>query len=450
MKIVLTIHHFPPNFFSGAEIYTYRLARWLVEKGYEVNVVCVESITYGNGNEIKHTHEIYQDIPVWRLYFNIGQAQNPFRQSYNNLMVEKWFLDFLRHKSPNIVHINSCYLLSANIIKVAKQLSLPVILTLHDFWFVCPRITLLKPTGSLCTIPENPVKCVWCLATEKRRFRLPEKMSFGGIGIVANVLLSLTVIEKMIGIFPDTAEIVMRRKTLMDALNQVDLIISPSKFLRNIFIRQGINSSKILYSRIGLDINYWDTPTASDKIQLENLRIGYIGQLAPHKGLHLLIKAFNRLSFNRRQANLKIYGNLNSFPSYTKLLRKFAKNNPKIEFLGSFKNQKVAKILQNIDIIVTPSTWYENSPITIMESLSTGTPVVTSNLGGMSEMVQHNVNGLLFKMGNVYDLSKQLQLLIDNPELVDRLTKQARPVRMIDDEMKYITSIYNRVSYNIT
>jgi len=167
--------------------------------------------------------------------------------------------------------------------------------------------------------------------------------------------------------------------------------------------------------------------------------------LAPHKGVHVLIRAFNKLSFKRRKANLKIYGDLDSFTQHTKMLRKIANGNSQIKFAGPFDNRNVAQILADIDITVTPSIWYENSPIAITESLTTGTPVVATNLGGMPELVRHNANGLLFKVGDATDLARQLQRLLDEPGLKDRLAKQAKPVRLIDDEMNHITNIYKQL-----
>jgi glycosyltransferase involved in cell wall biosynthesis len=215
--------------------------------------------------------------------------------------------------------------------------------------------------------------------------------------------------------------------------------------LRNVFIKQGVDPTKILYSRIGLDTSHWLTPP-SPKTETEgNLRISYIGQLAYHKGVHVLLEAFNRLVFSTRGAQLKIYGVLEAFPDYVKSLRKIAQGHPLIEFSGRFDNRRIAEILNQTDVLVVPSIWYENSPITIMEALTAGTPVVTTNLGGMPELVQHQVNGLLFKVGDVDDLATQLQRLVNEPALVNKLAANARPVRLIDDEIKQLISLYSRL-----
>jgi glycosyltransferase involved in cell wall biosynthesis len=443
LKVVLTIHHFPPNYTAGAEIYTFRLANRLIQQGHTVEVVCIESIDHNNGQTLRYDHESYEGISVRRLAVNLVHAPDPFRYSFENPIIGEWFGQFLEATRPDLVHINSCYLLSASTIAAVKRLSLPLIVTLHDFWFVCPRITLLKPTGKVCTVPEDVTECVWCLATEKRRFRWLEMMSQGMAGKLAQPILAQATRAKLLNIQPDAAEMTYRRSFLRDALNQADLILAPSEFLRTVFIKQGVDPTKILYTRIGLDTSHWLTP-ALPKTETEgNLRISYIGQLAYHKGVHVLLEAFNRLDFSTRRAQLKLYGVLEAFPGYVKSLRKIVRGNPLIEFAGRFDNRRIAEILNQTDVLVVPSIWYENSPITIMEALTAGTPVVTTNLGGMPELVQHQVNGLLFKVGDVGDLAAQLQQLVNEPALVNKLAANARPVRLIEDEVKQLISLYS-------
>lgn len=78
----------------------------------------------------------------------------------------------------------------------------------------------------------------------------------------------------------------------------------------------------------------------------------------------------------------------------------------------------------------------------IAEALSTKTPVIASNLGGMAERIHHGVNGLVFEPGSVEDLTRQLQRLLDDPGLLSQLREGIEPVRTIDDEMAQLLEIY--------
>ncbi len=341
--------------------------------------------------------------------------------------------------------IHSGYLMSASIVTAAKQQALPLVVTLHDFWFVCPRITLLKPTGELCRIPKNGAECAWCLATEGRRFRWPEVVSRGVVGAMLLPLLDIPAAAKVLGIQPDARGIADRRKLLMNALQQADAILAPSEFLRQIFIEQGIDPEKIRHSRLGVDTNHWITPPAQEQTSSPDLRLTYIGQLAPHKGVHVLIEAFNRLGYSTRHAQLRIYGNPMAFPDYARRLTRMIRNNPAITLAGRFDNSRVAEILHQTDALVVPSIWYENLPVVILEALTTGVLVVASNLGGIPELIRHEVNGLLFEVGHVDDLRRQLQRLLDEPGLAALLASRAHPVRKIDEEAEEIVSIYESV-----
>ncbi|MBN2500162.1 MAG: glycosyltransferase family 4 protein [Anaerolineales bacterium] len=445
MKIVITIHHFPPNYNAGAEIYAYRLAKWLLHQGHQVHVVSVESVSHVSSQELTVVEEPYEGIPVSRLYFNYDDVKDPFRASYQNCTIGKWFAEFLEREKPELVHVNSCYLLSAETIFAAKQEQLPVIVTLHDFWFVCPRIILLRTNGDLCEVPEDPVECVWCLAGERRRFRIPDVITGGVLGSVAHQVLHSDVVSGALGFYPDAHEIAFRREYLIGALQQANLILTPSEFLRDVYISQGISPEKIQYSRQGLDTSIWATPQPVERNSGDGLRIVYIGQLAKHKGVHLLVEAFTQLDLSEQKAHLKIYGGLNTFPKYVAKLKQMANGNPAIEFAGRFDNPLVSQILAEADVVVVPSIWYENSPMAIMEPLTAGVPVVTANLGAMPEMVKHDVNGLLFEGRNAADLSVQLQRLLDEPDLLAHLSANAKPVRMLDEEMQHILSVYDKV-----
>ena len=77
-----------------------------------------------------------------------------------------------------------------------------------------------------------------------------------------------------------------------------------------------------------------------------------------------------------------------------------AKEDPRIEFKGYYEFNDVEKILQDIDVVIVPSIWYENAPLTISTSLAYGIPVITSDVGGMSEAIKDGQNGLTFRIGD--------------------------------------------------
>ena len=92
-----------------------------------------------------------------------------------------------------------------------------------------------------------------------------------------------------------------------------------------------------------------------------------------------------------------------------------------LRFRGRYANERVSEILGELDVLVVPSLWYENSPLTIHEAFQAGVPVVCSDIGGMAEFVEHEHNGLHFSVGDADALATQLTRLTQDPELLARL-----------------------------
>jgi glycosyltransferase involved in cell wall biosynthesis len=95
--------------------------------------------------------------------------------------------------------------------------------------------------------------------------------------------------------------------------------------------------------------------------------------------------------------------------------------------------------------LVVPSLWYENSPNVILEAFAHGTPVIASNHGGLSELVQDGRNGLLFPPGDAASLGRQLQQLLDEPDLLPRLRLGIPPVRSMAEELDALEELYRSV-----
>ncbi len=433
MKIVLPVHHFPPRYSAGAELYTFRLARWLQTHGHQVEVVCVEAIDQGADGELRATTDIYEGIAVQRLAFNMAHAES-YSWSYDHPLLKTWFAAYLRQTRPDIVHCQAGYLIGVAPLAAAQDAGIPTALTLHDYWYLCPRITLQRGDGSLCeAIPDDPAGCAWCMRLESRRYRLPDQISGGLVGRAA----------QSVALSAGRREIGDRRARLLPALALPDAVIAPSRFLAERYA-PFVAPDRLHVSRYGLDL----TPFAEQRHPLPDgiLRIGFTGQIAPHKGVHVLVGAFRALQARDRPLELHIYGGLDARPDYVARLRRLTAGDPRIHFHGRFENSRAAAILAGLDVAVVPSLWYENSPLAIMEAHAAGTPVVTAALGGMAELVRDGVDGLHFDAASSADLARRLQRLVDEPELLPRLRSGVTMPRGIDDEMRQLTAIYQALA----
>ena len=118
---------------------------------------------------------------------------------------------------------------------------------------------------------------------------------------------------------------------------------------------------------------------------------------------------------------------------------------PGIMFHGPYRNDQLEDILSTIDVVVVPSVWFENSPFTIQEAFGAGCPVITANVGGMAELVRHGVEGLQFQIGDAADLRRQLQVVIDHPELLQQFRKNLPSLPDLNGQADLVRREYRRL-----
>lgn len=110
--------------------------------------------------------------------------------------------------------------------------------------------------------------------------------------------------------------------------------------------------------------------------------------------------------------------------------------------MGEFNHQEVANIFKEIDVLVAPSIWQENSPLVIQEAFLSKTPVIASRIGGIPELIKDKENGLLFEPGNPDDLYDKMNILINDPHLIKRLKDGIIPPKSIQENALEIEELY--------
>ena len=434
MKIVYAVHHLPPRYTGGAENRARRTARWFQSHGHATVAICVEAIDCG---EPPCADSVDDGVFTRRLFFDRSAASDPARWEYDNPLIGQRIAELLAEQRPDVFHLISGYLMTASAIRAAHAAGVPIVITLTDFWFLCPRITLLRSDGSLCPAPPaDPLGCVRCMAEEQRRFRLPAQ---------AMPALAPSAWRMMRPIVPAikarARSIEARRSTLSAALALASFLICPSHFLRARFIESGVAPDRLIPMRQGLGIPSRLPPRRSNGLRPV---IGYSGQIKAHKGVDLLIDAASALAARGYRFTMAIYGNQDEEPAYTHSLKQRIGNADWIEWRGTYGADQVWDVLAGLDALVVPSRWYENSPNVILEAHVMGVPVIAANLGGMAELVHHDSDGLLFNVNDAHDLARQLARVLDEPSLLNRLCANAPPVKTLDQEMAEVHDVYQR------
>lgn len=427
MKVLFAIHHFPPRYTGGAEQCCYSTAVRLQARGHDVRVVCVESIDAPTGRLV-WADDVYGGIPVQRLSFDLAKAPDRFRWEYDNPWIGDHLHASLSEQRPDILHLVSGYLLGARPLLVARALGIATVVTLTDYWFLCPRITLWRSDGTLSGLPIDAATCARCLGEQRRRFRW--------LGRIAPDVMRAFWRRRG----TDIGRIEARAAFLRRALQQADAIISPSEFLRALFVTAGVDPQRLHFERQGMA----DVPAEQRaKVPGSVLRIGYLGQIAEHKGVHVLLEAARRL--RGVPLSIRVFGDLSRSPAYAAALRRRIKGDERVQLAGDYPHADVCRVLQEVDVVVVPSLWYENSPTVILEAFANRTPVVASNLGGMVELVRDGENGLLFAPGDPESLARQLRRLVSEPTLLATLRSGIGVMRGLDQEIDALEQIYQRV-----
>ncbi|OGR00769.1 MAG: glycosyl transferase [Deltaproteobacteria bacterium RIFOXYD12_FULL_50_9] len=444
MKILLTAHQFFPDYRAGTEVLTYSVARELIERGHEVRVLTAHPTEQKMLDEERFDEYQYEGISVYRFYHAYtpmaGQC-SMVELSFDNHLAAKHFKQILEEFKPDVVHFFHLNRLGTGLIELAVRAEIPAFMTPTDFWAICPTVQLVLSNGSLCRGPSVYAgNCVKHFA---------ESTQNGLIAILAkylpttlaDLLARLTQADLMPS-YPHQVEVkalCSRLAINVARLNQLNKIVAPNSFMSKLLVRYGISPHLIIQASYGIDVNR-NVEIAPRRSSSHPFRVGYIGTLAQHKGCHILIEAFKSLPSGR--AILKIYGRTEEFPVYLSKLKQLAAQQNFIEFCGVFHNSKIAEVMADLDVLVVPSLWYENTPLVVYSAQAARCPVVASDFPGISEVVRDEVNGLLFEAGNPKDLARQLARLINEPGLAEQLSTNAQQPKSTSSYVDELLSLW--------
>ena len=410
MNILLVVHRFLPDL-AGVEICTLNLARALASR-HNVLVYYRDHASQTPG--FRASDDVVAGLSVRRVSLNLtGWRRNRYRQfisPYRNPEIERDFAQTLARFRPDVVHFQHLMYLSAKLVEIAGRQNIPTVITLHDFWFKCHKTLLLRYTGEICQDREGFRACADCI-NGRPRSRLKRWLTAGMLR--------------------------GRDRLLRRALRGAQAVIAPSHFLKDQFVRDGyLPADSICVIENGIDAT--GVLRHRERVDGEPTRFAYVGSIAFHKGVHVLIEAFNHM---RGPAMLDIYGRLETYPAYAARLRDEIVH-PAIRLKGPLERSDIWRVLSETDVLVVPSLWYENSPLVLREAFAASVPVVVSDLGAMAEKVRDGIDGLIFPPGDSQALRMVLQRLVDNPVLIEQMRQRIEPVIRVAENTQRVESIY--------
>jgi glycosyltransferase involved in cell wall biosynthesis/MoaA/NifB/PqqE/SkfB family radical SAM enzyme len=399
MKILHVIHGYPPRYNAGSEVYTQTLCHALADR-HEVHVFTREEDSFSPECGLRQERD--RDDP--RVALHVVNLPHT-RDRYRHPGVDEQFSAVADRVRPDVVHVGHLNHLSTSLVHVAAGRGIPVVFTLHDFWLACARGQFIQ------THPADPAD-PWAVCDGQEDRKCAERCyarSFSGAAE-----------EREEDAAYWAGWVGRRMRHVREAMERVDLFIAPSRsLLRRFRAEVGVEERKLVHLDYGFDLTRL---TGRRRSPGEPFTFGYIGTHIPAKGIHHLLQAFGEV---RGDARLRIWGRPRG--PETEALRSVARQLPtgvseRVEWMGEYRNQAVvAEVFDRVDAIVVPSVWAENSPLVIHEAQHARVPVITANEGGMAELVEDGVNGLLFAHRDPRALAVQMQRLADDPILAIRL-----------------------------
>jgi glycosyltransferase involved in cell wall biosynthesis len=236
-------------------------------------------------------------------------------------------------------------------------------------------------------------------------------------------------------------DIVHAQSFLNLSFDLVDLFVAPSASIGRHFEALGLDPGKIRVSDYGFRPAP-PLPRTPRQVATRRLRIGFVGTLVWHKGVHILVDAVRRLPSDAYEVLL--YGDTDVFPDYVAELRRAATGLP-VHFKGGFDTSAIGEIYRQFDVLVVPSLWLENSPLVIHEAFQAGVPVVGARMGGIADLVQDGINGALYDADSPDSLSGVLAAILATPACLDDWMRRLPAVKSIADDALEWENTYVRV-----
>lgn len=389
MKILMVNKFLYPK--GGAETYTLSLGKILEKHGHQVQYFGLRNPKNVVGNDM--------DALVDDMDFSAGIMKNlkaPLRIIYNR-QARKEIRKVLDNFEPDIVHLNNIqFHLTPSIIletdqwKKQTEKKCKIIYTAHDYQLVCPSHGLFDVEVKPCELCLDG-KYIHCFQTKCLKNSRAKSL----LGTIDGYFWKRN-----------------------PAYSYVDAIVCCSQFLK-----EKLDTQPQFRGKTRTLHNFKDIVPLKDVHKKDYIL--EFGKLCKDKGTETLLKVAKLMP--EEQFVFVGYG-----PAVD-LMRDI----PNVKYLGFKSGAELNKIIAEAKISVCPSEWYENCPFSVIESISFGTPVVGSRMGGIPELIEEGKNGELFEAGNSQELEKAIKKIIHSKETLQKYTNNCNNVQYETENSYY-------------
>lgn len=409
MRILNLVHQYLPEFVGGTELYTQALSAALQQLGHEVAIF---HRAYRGAPGLTRRRD--REITVWAASAGPLSPTQRFLSTFRHGGLHQDWLEALDTFAPDLVHVQHLMGLPISLLDVLAERQIPYVITLLDYWWLCPNANLLTNYDHrICNGPRWHLNCTHCVVARS--------------GSHAAWLTAPLV----------TGALAWRASQLRRLLDNARLLLAPSDFVNRWYAEHGVSAAKLQTVPWGVILPTPEpSPPMKDPRPVDML---YVGGLAPNKGVHVLLEAFSQL---QGDARLTIVGDETAHPDYSRRLHELA--GPNVRFAGRLGRSQVWHAMRSADVLLVPSLWHETFCLVAHEARAAGTPVVASHIGALTEAVRDEVDGLLLPPGDVAAWHAAMQRLVAEPDLLARYRAQVRPPLDFPAHVAQVATVYQQ------
>lgn len=407
MKVLLISDAFLPSL-GGIERHVNTLSNYLSERGYEITILTERM----NADDSVYEKKGIKVIRSMDLMRKDADYKWPYTRLYNSKKILE-YLNLYGNKY-DLVHYHGTHPLYMD----CRKINTPVVATIHAIYPVC---IANWGVNEWCREDPSSINCTLCTVRIKKKY--------------VPVALAFMIYSKY---YYDRMKI---------SLKSLEKVVSVSNYVGNI-VKQGLNLTNIIniYNFIDIEndimfnLKRYKNNINSLDIESNSRVILFSGRLVESKGIHILIKSFKKIQEKYDNVYLIITGG-GKLESY---VEKMSIKNEKIKFLGYISREKQLNILNNASLFAAPSTYPDACPTSILEAMALGVPVVSTNIGGIPELIIENKTGLMVNPNDVEGLSNTMVELLSRPrnDFHDNCVEQANKFDITNVGPK-VTELYH-------
>jgi glycosyltransferase involved in cell wall biosynthesis len=422
MRVLLVTHRYPPDGLAGVEQYTQALAAELVRAGDTVGIVTRRPEA---SRELRIVRErLPHGASLYR--FTGGKVRLDFPLTHAKRL-EQFFEAVMAEVDPEVVHFNHLVGLSPRFIEIVHRLRVPIVVSLHDFYFACPLVHLQKPSGELCPGPEGGRNCGrTCFADQRHPPALGDPVLRWGL----------------------------RTMYFRRLLTMAQRLVSGSEYVAEYFEKfvPGGVRVRVIPNGVPLEARGLAPGARSTPRERGMLNLAYVGTVAPHKGAHRILEALRVADLGSVQ--LLVLGAIpGPHREYARALREQAAtiSGLKLCVYGEFQRAELPYLLDDVDCVIVPSLVPEAGPQVPREALAHGLPVIASRLGALPELVAEGENGFTFDPTRPGELAAILRRLARDEGLLGRLRQGVRdtPVVTVSGHAGAVRAVYREAAKDL-